>query len=822
MASLAASPTPLSGGYRELSHRPSRSTLSRAQTIRPNLRRGSPLLNGYGNDYRKDNSLGDSSDDEAPIPKLSAAAEELLGVVTGERPAAGGLLGSTSRARRTNESPLVRDGHGAQRILPRTQQTHSPPGSNAPSPRIVKISSGRPMSASLRRAIPIAGTYDGSPLGIRSKSDVKTPGSRPKSLISGSQTSPSALGHSFNAAPSSGSGMIGASTFYTSKNEEPAIQGSVRIKRLGKMSGSFLSGPARRGMIRRPSDESQAPYSSAENRLYEDEANEWASKPTKQSPSYLQQVSSINVEEKHNRKIYFDDIKASHQRSPSLLAAPKDIPVRRQDTKKDQERSVDPLRPTLASSLNKLSPPAFKPTKVPALSPRLDQENIPPPTFKRDKHIHEIISLQDRPRLTDIVNKIQHPMSPARKPLTTKPNNTPLRPAPPPPPKMSILETATAPAVSAAANAKRRPRNIISVNGKHFTRMECVGRGGSGKVFRVMADNFKLFAVKSVSLEDLDELTIRGFKGEIELLRKLQNVDRVVRLYDYEINEEKKVLRVLMDIGELDLKKILDPKLDEETGKLDITFTRYIWKEMLECVSAVHAYDIVHSDLKPANFVMMLGRLKLIDFGISNAIQNDTVNVHREHQVGTPNYMAPETLLDTNVHQNNHDNNNNNNKHTSSTSKNTAKLMKIGKPSDIWSLGCILYQITYGKPPFHHITNNMRKILAITDPSHSITFPVLGLGGTPVPTGLIRTLRKCLDRDASRRPTADQMLQAGDMFLHPDAPGTVPVSVELIGRLQHNIIQHVVAHGVPTEEELRAWPKWFFESIRAAVEEGRA
>ncbi len=54
---------------------------------------------------------------------------------------------------------------------------------------------------------------------------------------------------------------------------------------------------------------------------------------------------------------------------------------------------------------------------------------------------------------------------------------------------------------------------------------------------------------------------------------------------------------------------------------------------MLEAVQAVHDQKVVHSDLKPANFVIVKGRLKIIDFGIAKAIANDTVNISRDAQV---------------------------------------------------------------------------------------------------------------------------------------------------------------------------------------------
>lgn len=48
---------------------------------------------------------------------------------------------------------------------------------------------------------------------------------------------------------------------------------------------------------------------------------------------------------------------------------------------------------------------------------------------------------------------------------------------------------------------------------------------------------------------------------------------------------------------------------------------------------------------------------------------------------------------------------------------------KISPKGDVWSLGCILYCMTYGKTPFQSITNQIAKLHAIIDPSHKIEFP---------------------------------------------------------------------------------------------------
>lgn len=802
-------------------------------------------------------AMGDSSDDEVPVApmKFSAEAKAILG------DEASVMERSPPPPRRQDDlgSIAVSDWDrktGARRSPPAQEPAGKsgmdfpvPPASR--SPRIVRLS---PTGAPTTRRSPSSKSR--SPQRVEESEDWITPAPRPRGpavhelhvrteVISSEvdvQISTDPVSSTAGAEPSLASkenadalhdvaGHMGTLSINRSRGEEVGAQGSLRVKRVGKVTGRYLSGPARRGMKRRQSEEDQSPVQedpvSSGGSLRAPPRNENDLTGLKVEPSIGPSSPKFEVKFKVEPKPFYGaNLGLRNQDHVNLVTgSPQNIEVKRAKIaalpdSQPKKTNTPPLVPGQSSwKAAQLARPAFKVPPLPLLPSRFDQENEPPPTFKRNK--------PNGPALSDRAFKlsgqadekmlIETPAmrSPPRQPLAIRSQNTPLRPAPPPP-RMTVLETATATAGAASASQSRKKRNYVSVNQKVFTRMDCIGRGGSSKVYRVMAENYKVFALKRVTLEDQDELAIRGFKGEIDLLKKLENVDRVVRLFDWELNEPKQTLSVLMEMGESDLNRVLTLRLNAEDATFDITFTRYFWKEMLECVASVHAHDIVHSDLKPANFLLLQGRLKLIDFGISNAIQDNTVNVHREQHIGTPNYMSPEALLDSsNVASSSSS--------SSVPSSQPARVMKLGKPSDIWSLGCILYQMVYGKPPFAHIANQMQRIMAIPNPRHTIEFPSLGIGGVMLPHGLLHTLRSCLTRDQTLRPTVGELLASGDPFLDPDRPalGTVPVSMELIKQVQDSILARVKDRGLPSAEELDMWPRKMFEGIKIAVDASR-
>lgn len=319
---------------------------------------------------------------------------------------------------------------------------------------------------------------------------------------------------------------------------------------------------------------------------------------------------------------------------------------------------------------------------------------------------------------------------------------------PPPPPQQQMQQHTSRPGRRIVED-----ENSIVVKGIMYTKLECVGKGGSSKVYKVMAPNRKIFALKRIRFSGRDPEAASGFLDEITLLNRLRGAPNIIQLIDSEVHHQEGLIYMVLECGDIDLARLLQRHEKNRRDRaaalqssltlgVDENFIRLYWEQMLQAVDIIHRQRIVHSDLKPANFLMVEGQLKLIDFGIAKAIQSDTTSIARESQVGTLNYMSPEAILG------------------GANNIRGGAPMKVGRPSDIWSLGCILYQMTYGHTPFAQLPF-IQKMHAITDPHHSIHFPPLRN------RALLDVIQRCLDRDPKSRIIMPELL--GHAFLRPEA-----------------------------------------------------
>jgi serine/threonine-protein kinase TTK/MPS1 len=576
-----ASPTPMSSShFSSLSRRPSTKQMYRQPAARPHVNRHESIpVQTHARTY----SLNDSSDEEIPVPimRFSAITNALL---NDPIPSIEPAVLQSPRITPEPENNGVYQFRGGS--VGSSQDNISPSGSKIHSPyprRVVRLSGG-PGSSTLRRTRPVAAAVSRQPdieyTRPESPQDLSTPapavrtvriprnsmdfgrstGSagkasnrasfRQEEEAQESQDYPSTIAKSQFAVSQGSVSRYGASAIgRTRYGEEPGLQSSMRVRRVGKVTGELMKGPARRGR-RRVSEDDQDPAEERVDALDSAPSSQEPHNQDQEGPSSRSQRFSPNQEEIRDVEPFV---------SSKYRTYASGSPASSKEVINSVLRSTSPPPPTLASALRtsstksssalKTGNPVFKiPAPRPELPSERDQENEAPPTFKKNKqapliHLNKIeqVPVQHASVNADM---LQDATPSKRQPLAIRSQNTPRRPAPPPP-KMSILEAATSTAGAATTSNASKKRNALKVNGKYFTRLDCIGRGGSSRVYRVMAENSKFFALKRVSLDDADETTVRGFKGEIDLLKKLEGVERVIRLYDYELNEEKGTLSVV-------------------------------------------------------------------------------------------------------------------------------------------------------------------------------------------------------------------------------------------------------------------------------------
>lgn len=114
-------------------------------------------------------------------------------------------------------------------------------------------------------------------------------------------------------------------------------------------------------------------------------------------------------------------------------------------------------------------------------------------------------------------------------------------------------------------------------------------------------------------------------------------------LFHREYQDDRKKLFVVMEKGDTDLAALF--KNARKLGTITESMRKFYWEEMLQAVRVLHREGIIHSDLKPANFLLVAGHLKLIDFGIAKAIQPEHTSAIRDQQVKVPRNVVANSFL---------------------------------------------------------------------------------------------------------------------------------------------------------------------------------
>ena len=179
------------------------------------------------------------------------------------------------------------------------------------------------------------------------------------------------------------------------------------------------------------------------------------------------------------------------------------------------------------------------------------------------------------------------------------------------------------------------------------------------------------------------------------------------------------------DVAYLILEYVPGQTLAERIAKrpLKLEDTLSIALQIAEAVAAAHEHDVIHRDLKPGNIkITPEGKVKVLDFGLAKAVGGEAADQQSTvtepgRVIGTPAYMSPEQ----------------------------ARGKLADKRSDIWSFGCMLYEMLTAKIPFkgETISDTLANILQ-TDPDWQ-ALP------ESTPANIQVLLRRCLEKDQHRR-----------------------------------------------------------------------
>ncbi len=285
-----------------------------------------------------------------------------------------------------------------------------------------------------------------------------------------------------------------------------------------------------------------------------------------------------------------------------------------------------------------------------------------------------------------------------------------------------------------------------------------IGRGGGGVVY--LAHDTKLdrsVAIKSLPAELMDNPKARSrFAREARVLASL-NHPNIATIYE-ELKEAE-------GAGYLVLEYVPGDTLAERIGRgrLKVEEALTIGLQIAEAVAAAHEHGVIHRDLKAGNIkITPEGKVKVLDFGLAKAVGGETLDqqstITEPGQVmGTPSYMSPEQV----------------------------RGQPTDERSDIWSFGCVLYEMLTGRVPFtgKTISDTMAGVLERTPDWQALP--------QSTPADIRSLLRRCLKKDPRRR-----LRDIGDASIEIDETlSSLTVSVETVEKMRPVGLRRLIAWG---------------------------
>jgi serine/threonine-protein kinase len=264
----------------------------------------------------------------------------------------------------------------------------------------------------------------------------------------------------------------------------------------------------------------------------------------------------------------------------------------------------------------------------------------------------------------------------------------------------------------------------------HYRIEQELGRGGMGVVYLARHEDEKLAssvaAVKTISPHALsDEQARRLFVREAEALGRV-TADGLVRIFNVGQLANGAPYIVMEYIEGQDLRQLL-----RQEGKLQVEQALVLTRQVAITLAALHESNVVHRDLKPDNIRLIADplipggvRTKLLDLGIAKILEKATAT--KTSVSGTPLYIAPESC---------------------------EGRTDVDGQVDIYSLGCVLYEMLCGRPPY---LGDVGEVLA----KHMFQRPLpphkhrAGL-----PRAVSEFVMELLARDPRDRPTAKEVAE---------------------------------------------------------------